>query len=57
MQVFENKLKYDLFLGGLELNDEDKMTYEKYKSANIQKESNPNIHKWRILVERELSKK
>lgn len=56
MQEFENKLKYDLFLGGLEMNDLDEQMYKLYKNANVQKESYPNIFKWRVLVERQLKK-
>ncbi len=50
MRDLENRLKYDLFLGGLEMNDEDRKLYDMYLNSNVIKESYPNIYKWRLLV-------
>ena len=55
MQELEKKLKYDLFLGGMEMNDEDVKLYEIYKDANVQKESYSHIYKWRLMVAKQLS--
>jgi len=54
MAELEKRLRYDLFLGGVEMNNEDKKLYQLYKGANVQKESYPNIFKWRLCIEKSM---
>ena len=50
LEEFEKKLKYNLYLTGDELKDEDKKAYETVKDAEVDKEKYPNVYKWKKLV-------
>lgn len=47
----EERLNNKLFLSGMEITDEDKVVYEKYKSVELTAEANPNLFKWRKIME------
>lgn len=52
IDVLEEKLKNKLFVNGNEISDEDlKLFNESYNEKEISAEINPNIFKWKKLVE------
>lgn len=50
LSVLENKLKYNLYVNGEDLGEEDKKLYAIYKDQDIDKDSYPNVFKWKKLV-------
>ena len=54
LNTLEEKLKFNLFLTGDELSEEDKKQYELFKSQEINKEFYPNLFKWKKLVGKSL---
>lgn len=54
LRILEEKLKYELFLGGDSANEEDSKLAEKLKNTSIAKERYPNVLKWKILMTKNL---
>ena len=54
LDEYEQKLKYNLYLNGDELAEEDKKAFETVKSVDIDKEKYPNVFKWKKLVATQL---
>jgi threonyl-tRNA synthetase len=50
LSFFEEKLKFNLYLAGDEIGEEDKKVYETLKSQEIDKLTYPNLFKWKKLV-------
>ena len=54
IDVLEEKLKSKLFINGNEISEDDLKLYnETYKEKEISADANPNVFKWRKLVELE----
>jgi hypothetical protein len=51
LNKMEEKLKNNLFLNGMEISEEDKNLFEKYKSEVISADSFPNVFKWKKIME------
>jgi hypothetical protein len=56
LNVLEEKLKFDLFIGGESPNEEDKKHLENFKDTVISKEKYPNVYKWRLLFNKHFNK-
>jgi hypothetical protein len=56
LNVLEEKLKFDLFIGGESPNEEDRKHLEHYKETVISKEKYPNVYKWRLLLNKHFNK-
>jgi threonyl-tRNA synthetase len=54
LKDMEEKLKYNLFLSGDEIGEQDKKCYESLKGQTILKEHYPNIYKWVKLVSKNI---
>jgi threonyl-tRNA synthetase len=54
LKDMEEKLKFNLFLSGDEIGEQDKKCYESLKGQTIPKEHYPNIYKWAKLVSKSL---
>ena len=46
----EKKLKFNLFLNGDDVGDDDKKLFEKVEKVDIDKEKYPNLFKWKKLM-------
>lgn len=51
LPVLEERLKNKLFLNGMEISEEDKTAYEKYKGEELSADAYPNLFKWRKIIE------
>lgn len=51
LNKMEEKLKNNLFLNGMEISEEDKNLFDKYKSEVISADSFPNVFKWKKIME------
>ena len=56
LNALEEKLKFDLFIGGESPNEEDRKNLESFKDTVIPKEKYPNVYKWRILLIKHFNK-
>jgi hypothetical protein len=46
----EERLRFELFLSGDEIGDEDRKVFETLKGKEVSKTQYPNVHKWLRLV-------
>lgn len=54
LQKLETKLKYELYLSGEDIGEEDKITFNQLKDVDIDKSRYPNLSKWKKLISKAL---
>lgn len=56
LNLLEERLKFDIFIGGESPNEEDRKQLEVFKESVISKEKYPNVYKWRLLLNKHFNK-